>query len=74
MVKALLHTYSMDVVALPIHDCLITREKDVHFAKSAMELASKQVVGYALPVEVKASGHKAVMEEVHSQEEDVVAA
>ena len=56
MVKALLHMRSLDIVGLPIHDCLITREKDVDFAKTAMELASRQVVGHTLAVEVKASG------------------
>jgi hypothetical protein len=56
MVKALLHTYRMDVVALPIHDCLITRTQDVEFARTAMQLASREVVGHGLPVEVKGAG------------------
>jgi hypothetical protein len=70
IVKALLHTYRMDVVTLPIHDCLITRAQDVEFARTAMQLASREVVGHSLPVEVKGAGQDP--EGIDHQEEEVI--
>lgn len=43
----------MGLIALPLHDCLIARERDAASVQLAMELATQRLLGRVIPIEMK---------------------